>query len=644
MKIRGLTKDNDAVLEKIINWDFTDEAEMQIKRADRTHRQLYENLKSFIKDFSSDFNDIKLISDQLSGFVEVMMDSSKNLQVATEFISEGAHNQANDLNTCQYIADMLSDKISMMSEKFNNLIELAHEMSDVSSHGRSAVLNLSEQQNKIYETNNIIVKEIDQLLDKTKTIDQITAVLFNIAKRTNLLALNAAIEASRAGEAGKGFAVVAEEIRRLSENSSEASKSINDNINEIITQLNSLEQAMNSSKESFDNQSQAVNEVINAFERINSFIDNYISNQQDLNFDVVELLKEKEELITAFDNIANIVEESSATIQEVASLPIDQNNAVNITYKMTQDLSEKVNNILDNTRDIKIERIETKQKDIAMIFDIESPFWGPTIKQATKTANAFNFNLEFFAPKTRERGAEDMLTAINGFIARNFDAIIISPIDTPQIRQVLKEAASKGIKIIFINSALDDVPYETLIETNGYEFGRNAAKTAKQILNNHGSVLVGVWSDLRIHSIDQRVQGFIDELENNSNITVFKRDILSTPTQEQLNDIAEFIRTEQPDIKLVFSTDGEWSVAYGEYIKRYNPGFEVLTVDFFQDIASLIKSGHIRASIAQRAFSWGTMALEFLMDIFQGKTVTQYTDTGTYEVNFNNISIYERRL
>lgn len=644
MRFRGLTNGNKVVLKKLMDWDFTHESEKQISAADNTHKQLYENLKYFIEGLSSDFEHIRQISNQLSGFIQVMMDSSKNLQMATEFISEGAQNQANDINTCQYIADMLSDKISMMSEKFSDLIELAHEMNNVSSHGRTAILNLSQQQNKNYEMNEVIRNEINKLLDKTKAIDEITEILFGIAKRTNLLALNAAIEASRAGEAGRGFAVVAEEIRKLSENSSQASKTINDNINEITAQLNSLEEAMENSKETFENQGQAVKDVINAFEHINSFIDNYISNQQDLNHDVIELLKEKEQLIAAFDNITNIIEESSATTQEVASLTIEQNNAINIIYKMAQELHDKVDSIKNSTKNIKIDRQVTKQKNIAMIFDIESPFWGPTIREATKTAKALNFNLEFYSPKTREKGAKEMLEALNDFIARDFDAIIISPIDTPEIRQSLKDAAAKGIKIIFINSALDDVPYETLIETNGYEFGRNAAKTAKKILNNHGSVLVGVWSDVRIHSIDQRVEGFVHELETNSNIKVYKQDILSTPTEDQLNDIAQFIHTKHPDIKLVFSTDGEWSIAYGEYIKKHDPGFEVLAVDLFQEIADLIKSGHIRASIAQRAFSWGTMALEFLIDIFQDKSVVKYTDTGTYEVNPNNIYIYERRL
>ncbi len=47
------------------------------------------------------------------------------------------------------------------------------------------------------------------------TIDDVAALITDIASRTNLLALNATIEAARAGEAGKGFAVVAGEVKNL---------------------------------------------------------------------------------------------------------------------------------------------------------------------------------------------------------------------------------------------------------------------------------------------------------------------------------------------------------------------------------------------------------------------------------------------
>src|SRR3546814_2120216 len=70
-----------------------------------------------------------------------------------------------------------------------------------------------------------MVKHLDAIFDLLGDVK-------TIADQTNLLALNAAIEAARAGEAGRGFAVVAEEVRSLSERST--------NFNEQIRKLVSV--------------------------------------------------------------------------------------------------------------------------------------------------------------------------------------------------------------------------------------------------------------------------------------------------------------------------------------------------------------------------------------------------------------------
>ncbi|MDS0528182.1 methyl-accepting chemotaxis protein [Clostridium sp. SHJSY1] len=140
----------------------------------------------------------------------------------------------------------------------NNIAKnLAESLSQISVGINEVALGVQQ----LATMNEEVLLESKDANNKTKDTDQVVSFIEGVSSQTNLLGLNAAIEAARAGENGRGFSVVAQEIRKLSNSSSESIKKIDSVIKNISTSIKNITDRLTSANEVSQNQSAALEEI-----------------------------------------------------------------------------------------------------------------------------------------------------------------------------------------------------------------------------------------------------------------------------------------------------------------------------------------------------------------------------------------------
>jgi len=169
---------------------------------------------------------------------------AKTSETSLQQFSLAATTQSEGLAQALLAAEENSSSIEQVSQSAQDAAEIARRALLAAQEGDTKMDQTVTSIQNIRATVAATSKKVKQLAESSQEISQIVAIISGISERTNLLAFNASIEAARAGENGQGFRVVADEVRRLADRITEATREIQLLVTNIQQETTEALQAM----------------------------------------------------------------------------------------------------------------------------------------------------------------------------------------------------------------------------------------------------------------------------------------------------------------------------------------------------------------------------------------------------------------
>lgn len=333
--------------ERIAHLDVTqDVPETFLKRKDEIGalakgiQVVISSLREFVKDVKTSSEQVAAVSVQLTASTQQSATAAEEVSRAINEIAKGASEQAGNTEEGSTKAALLGQTIEEDLNYTQDLNAASRKVTVVVDEGLKEIDKLT----RISEESNGATKDIYEVILKTnessQKIEQASNVIASIAEQTNLLALNAAIEAARAGDAGRGFSVVAEEIRKLAEQSSTSTKSIDLMVKELQNNSQDAVRTMERVSLISKQQTESVTNCQEKYRLIAYAMDEAIKAVEQLNVAGTQMEKTKDEILLALQNLSAIAEENSAAAEEVTASMEEQTASIEEIAASSEGLSD----------------------------------------------------------------------------------------------------------------------------------------------------------------------------------------------------------------------------------------------------------------------------------------------------------------
>ena len=308
----------------------------KIAKGDLTARMIGDyknNYAGYQKQINNVGESLENIVSQVTDVVNATASASNQISSSSEEMAAGAQEQSSQAAEVATAVEQMTSTIIETSKNAENATHTAKKSGEIAKEGGKVVNQTVQGMIRIAEVVKQSADTVQALGKSSDQIGEIIQVIDDIADQTNLLALNAAIEAARAGEQGRGFAVVADEVRKLAERTTKATK-------EIALMIKQIQKDTSGAVESMQLGTVEVEKGKALADRAGVSLSEIISGAQE----VVDIITQ---VATASQEQSSAAEQISKNIESISTVTHQSASGVHEIARASEDLNRLTNNLSD---------------------------------------------------------------------------------------------------------------------------------------------------------------------------------------------------------------------------------------------------------------------------------------------------------
>jgi len=305
-------------------------------------------------------------SQQTSGIIKTSA-AVEQMSRAIEGVAKGAQEQAKAISKASQVATRISTAIEQVT---NNAQTVTQDSAEAARHSRDGAQIVKETivgMEAIRTKVSLSATKVEEMGTHSEEIGAIVETIEDIASQTNLLALNAAIEAARAGEQGKGFAVVADEVRKLAERSSLATKEIAALIKGIQKTVSEAVTAMHASAQEVELGVTRAHSAGEVLDHILGAAESVYKQAEEAGNTAAKVGAAAAELVEAVDSVSAVIEENTAATEEMAANSSELTQAIENIASVSEENSSAVEEASASTDEVSAQVEEVSASAVSLM-------------------------------------------------------------------------------------------------------------------------------------------------------------------------------------------------------------------------------------------------------------------------------------